>query len=95
MLELQEDSRKVKRAESLLKAHKAEIMEELGASAFDLLTPNEVKTQLGTGPTELTRQGWLEPAPGKDIGPAHLYYRWRVEFVKRFRKPYKNSSHPT
>lgn len=92
MLELKEDKHKVKRVAPLLKEHKAEIMEELGASAFDLLSPKQVEKQLGAAPSELTRQGWLEPAPeDKNVGPAHLYYRWRVEFVKRFRKPYKSS----
>ena len=78
-----------KKVTLLLKEHKAEIIESLGASAFDLLTPQEAARLIGLDTTkgipELIRQGWLEPAPGKDIGTAHQYHHWRAEFVKRYK----------
>jgi hypothetical protein len=79
-----------KKVTDLLKEHKAEVIEDLGASAFDLLTPQETAALAGVEETkrlpELIRQGWLEPAPGKDIGTAHQYYRWRAEFVRQYKK---------
>jgi hypothetical protein len=73
----------------LLDTHKTAIIEELGVSAFDILPPKEVAIMVGVAGSripDLIREGWLEPAPGKDIGQAHQYYRWRVVFVQRFRK---------
>lgn len=100
MLEIKEDKHRVGKVEDLLRKHKAEIIEELGAAAFDLLSPRQARIALGLehedrrkreqAIPELTRQGWLEPAPAdSDVGSAHLYSRWRVEFVKRFKKSYK------
>lgn len=84
------DSDKAKR---LLDQHKTAIIEALGNRAFDMLTPSEVASELGLSHTrripELIRLGWLEPIPNKDVGKAHQYYRWRVEFVKQFKQPRK------
>ncbi len=81
--------RKAERIEDLLREHKTELLEELGSSAFDLLTPQETASMVGVNAKripDLLREGWLEPAPGKDVGRAHQYYRWRVVFVQRFRR---------
>ena len=81
--------RKAEKIEGLLTTHKTAIIEELGASAFELLPPRETATVIGISSDrvpDLIREGWLEPVPGKDIGQAHLYYRWRAVFVQRFRK---------
>lgn len=85
------DSRISKKVAELLKLHKTDLLMELGATAFDLLTPQETANLIGLSDTkrvpELIRQGWLEAAPGKDIGTAHQYFRWRVEFVRRHKVP--------
>lgn len=81
--------RPVKKIEKLLQLHEVEIVRELGPTAFDLLTPQEVASELDINAKiipDLLRQGWLEPVPGKSIGSAYQYYRWRVQFVKRFRQ---------
>lgn len=89
------DSRVSKRVTELLKEHKTDLILEMGSAAFDLMTPQETAKYIGLDATkripELIRQGWLEPAEGKDIGTAHQYHRWRVEFVKRHKKVRKNS----
>jgi hypothetical protein len=88
-----EKDRTVLRAVKLLEEHKVSLIESLGASAFDLLTPKQVAGVLSIDVsriTDLTRQGWLASAPEEyDVGNAHLYYRWRVEFVKRYKTSYK------
>jgi hypothetical protein len=80
-----------KKVLDLLDQHKTEIIEQLGTSAFEVMTPQEVADDLKLTTTkripELIRQGWLAPIPGKDIGSAHQYYRWRAEFVKRYKQP--------
>ena len=81
--------RRAEKIASLLAAHKGAIIEQLGASAFDVLTPQEAATLAGVDTKrvpDLIREGWLEPVPGKDIGRAHQYYRWRAVFVQQFRK---------
>lgn len=91
-METQGKKRVVKKATELLQQHEASLIKELGPAAFELLSPRQVADELGvTVPriTDLVRQGWLEAAPGRDVGHAHQYYRWRVEFVKRYRTPYK------
>ncbi len=82
--------RKADKIVGLLAAHKAEIIENLGASAFDVLSPKETAAIVGVDRlSDLIREGWLEPIPGKDIGQAHLYYRWRAVFVRQYRKTRK------
>lgn len=81
--------RKADKIASLLATQKSIIIEQLGASAFDVLTPHEAATVAGVATNrlpDLIREGWLEPVPGKDIGRAHQYYRWRAVFVQQFRK---------
>ena len=85
----------------LLRQHQSTLIEELGVSAFELLTPAETSAIVGLSTDrfpDLLREGWLAAVPGKQIGRAHLYYRWRAEFVKRYRltrtKP-KIGSSPT
>jgi hypothetical protein len=83
--------RSTRKVATLLEQHEEALKAELGASAYDLLSPRQTSVILGVEPgriTDLTRQGWLEPAPVEKIGPAKLYYRWRVEFVRRYRKTY-------
>lgn len=91
-MQKERDKHKVLKTDELLEAHKAEIMESLGNSSFDLLSPKQVATELGGIDTkklpDLVRQGWLAPAPVPSIGTANLYYRWRVEFIKRYRRTY-------
>lgn len=82
---------KVQKVDELLQRHKASLIEQLGASAFDTLTPHETAEEIDINSTripDLIRQGWLEPAPNKDVGRAHQYYRWRVMFVKQFKQRY-------
>lgn len=89
------------KAKKLLEEHESEIIKQLGPKAFELLTPAETAQELGLKERkgkpatihipDLIRQGWLEPAPGKNIGSAYQYYRWRVEFVKQFKRTYKTS----
>lgn len=90
------DKHAVEKVPKLLDDHKNTLIEELGPRAFELLSPRQVMEELGISKgariPDLIRQGWLEPAQGQDIGPAHLYYRWRVEFVKRFKRSYKRSA---
>lgn len=85
------------KAKQLLASHQLDIIEELGTTAFDLLTPAEAAKEIDV-PTsrlpDLIRQGWLAYVPGKDIGSAHQYYRWRAEFVKRYRGQYSRKSEP-
>ena len=81
--------RKAEKIAGLLAARKSEIIEQLGASAFDVLTPQETAPLAGVDADripDLIREGWLEPVPGKDIGRAHQYYHWRAVFVQQFRK---------
>lgn len=81
--------RKAERVSSLLEAHKTELIEELGPRAFDTLTPQETAQIAGVDAKrlpDLLREGWLEPIPGKDVGRAHQYYRWRAVFVQRYRR---------
>lgn len=89
--------RKAGKLADLLEKHKAEVIEHLGPRAFDILTPYETAQVIGISVKrlpDLIREGWLEPIPGKDIGRAHQYYRWRAVFVQQFRKtrPKGNSS---
>ena len=90
------EERKTKTVPHLLERHKPEIIEQLGAKAFELLTPRQARDELGVNSTripDLVRQGWLEPAPAEyNVGPAHLYFRWRVEFAKRHRRKYRKSA---
>lgn len=91
----QEDKHKVRKVPGLLEQHKADIMERLGVQAFDLLSPQDVARELNIRVeriSDLVRQTWLAPAPGKSIGSANLYYRWRVEFVKQYKKTYQKES---
>jgi len=84
--------RSVNKATTLLEQHEAALIKELGPSAFDLLSPRQVASELEVDVpriTDLVRQGWLEAAPGQDVGHAHQYYRWRVEFVKRYKTTYQ------
>lgn len=95
---MEEKDRTVQKAVKLLKKHEKMLIRELGASAFELLTPKQTAkellgfeskvSQLG----DLVRQGWLAAAPDKDVGHAHQYYRWRIEFVKRYRTTYKKAA---
>ena len=81
--------RKSDKVTTLLDRHKTEVIEELGPTAFDILTPHETAQVAGIDVKripDLIREGWLEPVPGKDIGRAHQYYRWRAVFTQRFRK---------
>lgn len=81
--------RKADKVANLLDTHKTAIIEQLGPAAFDILTPQETAQVAGIDVKripDLIREGWLEPVPGKDIGRAHQYYRWRAVFVQRFRK---------
>lgn len=83
------ERKKADRAKDLLDKQKTTIIEELGQSAFDLLPPRETAELIGVEAKripDLLREGWLEPAPGKDVGHAHQYYRWRAVFVQRFRR---------
>lgn len=94
-MQKERDKHVVQKVPGLLDKHKAEIMEELGKSAFDLLSPKQVATELDVDTRklpDLVRQGWLAPAPVPSIGTANLYYRWRVEFVKRHKKTYQKSA---
>jgi hypothetical protein len=82
----------VKKAQEMLAQHQLAIIQELDGRAFDLLTPRETAAVLGIDASripDLIRQKWLEGAPGKKLGSANQYYRWRVEFVKRYRGTYK------
>jgi hypothetical protein len=89
--------RTVQKAAKLLKKHEKTLRRELGKSAEELLTPRETASELFSDADKVTllgdlvRQGWLAPAPNKDVGHAHQYYRWRVEFVKRYRRTYNKS----
>ncbi len=88
----------VERAKTLLESHKFELIAELGHTAFDLLTPREAADILEVNTKllpDLIRQKWLEAVPGKNIGSAHQYYRWRVEFIKRYRGHYKRTNKAT
>ena len=91
-------NRTVQKAAKLLEKHEKALRRELGKSAEDLLTPSQVAEALfgyaDQTPRlgDLVRQGWLVPAPEKDVGHAHQYYRWRVEFVKRYRTTYKKAA---
>ena len=86
--------RTVQKAAKLLQKHEKSLKKELGKSAEELLTPRETASELFSNADkvpllgDLVRQGWLAPAPDKDVGHAHQYYRWRVEFVKRYRTTY-------
>jgi hypothetical protein len=84
--------RKTKKAADMLELHESNLIKELGASAFDLLTPARAAKEIGLPVgriTDLVRQGWLASVPDEHAGPAHLYYRWRVELIKRYRRKYK------
>lgn len=86
----EEDKHVVAKVPALLEQHRGGIIEEMGASAFDLLTPAQVASELGVSVStlpDLVRQSWLAGS-GQKAGNAHLYYRWRVEFARRYRKPY-------
>lgn len=83
------------KAQRLLDTHEASVIKELGPAAFELLTPAQTARELSVEPSrisDLVRQGWLAGAPGKDVGMAHQYYRWRVEFVKRYKASRKKES---
>lgn len=87
--------RTVQKAADLLKKHEKALRRELGKSAEELLTPKQTANELNTPVPnlgDLVRQGWLAPAPDKDVGHAHQYYRWRVEFVKRYRTTYRKAA---
>jgi hypothetical protein len=86
---------KESKASRLLRQYRSSMIEELGPTAFELLTPYETARELGIPSKripELNRQGWLEAAPHKDIGTAHQYYRWRVTFTKRFKTTYSKKN---
>jgi hypothetical protein len=92
---MEEKDRTVQKAVKLLRKHEKPLIRELGASAFDLLTPTQAANELSVGVPrlgDLVRQCWLAAAPDKDVGHAHQYYRWRVEFVKRYRTTYKKAA---
>jgi len=92
---MEEKDRTVQKAGKLLRKHEKSLIRELGASAFDLFTPAQTANELNVGVPrlgDLVRQGWLAGAPDKDVGHAHQYYRWRVEFVKRYRTTYKKAA---
>lgn len=87
------EKRVTQKALRLLELHENEIIKELGASAFELLTPKRAAQEIGILPksiTDLVRQKWLASVPDENAGPAHLYYRWRVEFVKRYKLKHKS-----
>lgn len=87
-MSLQMTKEPTRKASELLDQHKMAIIEELGNTAFDLLTPRQTATMLGVKVprlSDLNKEKWLEPAAQSDIGHANLYYRWRVEFIKRHR----------
>jgi len=92
---MEEKNRSVEKATKLLKKYEKALVRELGKSAEDLLTPKQTALVLFEDESkvprlgDLVRQGWLAPAPDRDVGHAHQYYRWRVEFVKRYRQTYK------
>ena len=91
-------TRSAKKINDLLDKERIGIIESLGRSAYDLLTPAEAAQELGVSVKlipDLIRHGWLEKVPGKDIGRGHQYYRWRVLFTKQFRqtKPRKKNVH--
>jgi hypothetical protein len=89
--------RTVKKAAILLDKHEAALIKELGSKSFDLLTPKQTadRIDIPVGRLgDLVRQGWLASIPELNAGSANLYYRWRVEFVKRYRAPYgKRNNH--
>ena len=90
----QEKKRSVKKATDLLRQHETALIKELGQSAFQLLSPRQAASELDMPVprlTDLVRQGWLEAAPGQDVGHSHQYYRWRIEFVKRYKTIYQTS----
>lgn len=95
---MEEKDRTVQKAAKLLKKHERALIKELGTAAMELLTPKQVAMELFANERkvsllgDLVRQGWLAPAPDKDVGHAHQYYRWRVEFVKRHRTTYKKAA---
>lgn len=81
--------RKVEKVADLLEQQKTAVIEQLGPRAFEILTPYETAQVIGIDVKrlpDLIREGWLEPVPGKDIGRAHQYYRWRATFVHQLRK---------
>lgn len=87
--------RLTKKAGKLLAEYEAPLIKEMGATAFDLLSPRQVALELGIDVprvTDLVREGWLEGVPGHDVGHAHQYHRWRVEFVRRHRGQRKKIS---
>ena len=90
-----EDSKKkrsVSKAATFLAQYETALIKELGQAAFELLSPRQVAVELAISVpriTDLVRQGWLEAASGQDVGHAHQYYRWRVEFVKRYKRTYQ------
>jgi hypothetical protein len=89
--------RKASRVTTLLDEHKATVIEQLGACAFELMTPRETAEMIGIEPKripDLIREGWLDWVPGKDIGHAHQYYRWRVTFVQQFRRTRQRTETP-
>jgi hypothetical protein len=92
-------SKPTRKTFALLDKHKTEIIEELGAKAFDLLSPRQTREELDVDRTripDLVRRGWLEAAPAEyNVGPAHFYYRWRVEFVKRFKRTHETGLSPS
>jgi hypothetical protein len=92
MISTMQKQHKNEKAKRLVTKHQLEIIEELGPRALDLLTPGEAAGVLDIETMripDLIREGWLAAAPGKDIGSAHQYYRWRVELVKRYRRRYE------
>jgi hypothetical protein len=97
-LNRKKNSHFVERTVPLLNEHQLPLIEELKASAFDLLSPRQVASELNIEPVDLpdlVRQGWLAPAPNQKIGSANLYYRWRVEFAKRYRRRYQKNTQNT
>lgn len=94
-MQKERDKHIVQKVPGLLDRYRSEIIEGLGKSSFDLLSPKQVAAELNVDTRklpDLVRQGWLTPAPVPAIGTANLYYRWRVEFVKRHKRTYQKSA---
>ncbi|GAC1468915.1 MAG: hypothetical protein PVS3B3_24870 [Ktedonobacteraceae bacterium] len=87
------EKHKAEKILELLQTHEMPLIKELGSSAFDLLSPARAASEIGVNTsriTDLVRHGWLTYVPNMSAGPAHFYYRWRVEFVKRHKRTNKS-----
>lgn len=88
-------NKQVERVQLELEQHQTEIIEHLGPTAFEMLTPREAADIIGVDTKrfpDLLREGWLVPVPNRKIGRGNLYYRWRAEFVKLHRRTRNKST---